>query len=152
MYIFDIAKKKVTIRIRHKLRSKFVDNTGKKKFGCVTGWCSRKKVPFMLFYSMINKMNIKNTMLCVTIYKQHAGQNLILFTFFYVLCKKKVLKRLSVLMDLYALGCPKHDFTIFTKCLSVCDTNFVAALEQKLMCEGAWNLIFSCILLQIGAD
>ena len=33
--------------------------------------------------------------------------------------------------DLHVLGCPKHDFTIFTKCLSLCDTNFVATLEQK---------------------
>ena len=33
------------------------------------------------------------------------------------------------------LGCPEHDFIIFTKCLFLCDTNIVAALEQKPMRE-----------------
>ena len=56
------------------------------------------------------------------------------------------------LTDLHVLECPEHDFTIFTKCLSVCDTNFVAALEQKQMGKYAWNLIFSCILIQTRAD
>ena len=43
------------------------------------------------------------------------------------------------LTDLHILGWFEHDFTIFTKCLSVglstrvCDTNFVAALEQEVM-------------------
>ena len=35
--------------------------------------------------------------------------------------------------DLYILRYPEHDFNIFTKCLSVCDANVVAALEQKLI-------------------
>ena len=35
--------------------------------------------------------------------------------------------------DLHVLGCPYHYFTIFTKSLSVCDTNIVAALAQKLI-------------------
>ena len=53
------------------------------------------------------------------------------------------------------LGCPEHDITIFTKCLFVdryvcryvCDTHIVAAPEQKLMVEIAWNFIFSCALI-----
>ena len=41
------------------------------------------------------------------------------------------------LMNLHVLGCVKQDFTTYTKCLSlslsVCGTNVVAALSQKLM-------------------
>ena len=43
------------------------------------------------------------------------------------------------LMDLHVLGCPEHDLTIYTKCLSVyisvCHANFVAPLVEKLMGE-----------------
>ena len=43
------------------------------------------------------------------------------------------------LTDLHVLGCPEYDFTIFTKYLCVCDTNFVAAVAQKLMDRIAWD-------------
>ena len=56
------------------------------------------------------------------------------------------------LMNLHVLGCPEQDFTIFTKFLSVCDANFVAALEQKLMGGIAWNFTFSCNPLLTLAD
>jgi len=47
-------------------------------------------------------------------------------------------------MDLYVLGGPEHDFTIFRKCLcAVCNTNFVGALAQKLLDRILWNFIFS---------
>ena len=40
-------------------------------------------------------------------------------------------------MNLQDLGCLEHDFIAFTKCLSVClsvcDTNFVAMLKQKIV-------------------
>ena len=39
----------------------------------------------------------------------------------------------QLLTDLHALRCFEHDFTIFAKCLSVCHTNFVVVLEQKLI-------------------
>ena len=45
------------------------------------------------------------------------------------------------LINLHVLGCPEHDLTIFGKCLSVCDTHFVAALEQKLMDRNSCKLI-----------
>ena len=42
---------------------------------------------------------------------------------------------LRFLMDLHVFCCLKHNFTIYTKCLSVCvsarDTNIVTALDQK---------------------
>ena len=62
------------------------------------------------------------------------------------------------LTDWHLLGCPEHDFTIFTKCLAACrsaclfDTNFVATLEQKLMGRFAWNFISNCSLIWIRAD
>ena len=34
---------------------------------------------------------------------------------------------------LHVLGCLEHDLTIFTKCLFVCNTNIVVALEYKLI-------------------
>ena len=37
--------------------------------------------------------------------------------------------------DGFSRLCLKYDLTIYTKCLSVCDTNFVATLAQKLMTE-----------------
>ena len=42
------------------------------------------------------------------------------------------------------LECYEHDLTIFGKCLSVCNTNFVAALTQKLIYRISLNFIFSC--------
>ena len=50
-------------------------------------------------------------------------------------------------MDLNILGCPEHDFTIYTKCLSICNTDFMAALAQKLMDGIAWNYTLSCIIV-----
>ena len=40
-----------------------------------------------------------------------------------------------ILTGLLALGCPEHDLTIFTKCLSVCvcDKIFVASLARELI-------------------
>ena len=63
-------------------------------------------------------------------------------------------------MDLYGLGCPEYDFTIFTKCLSVsrsdgrsvCDRNFETALAQRWMNVIERNFIFSCILAWTDAD
>ena len=56
------------------------------------------------------------------------------------------------IFDFRILGWPEHDFTIFTKCLSVdqsvcvghkyCGTKIVA---QNLIDWIAWNFIFSCI-------
>ena len=37
------------------------------------------------------------------------------------------------LTDLHILGCPTFSLLLQNVCLSVCDTNFVAVLEQKLM-------------------
>ena len=51
------------------------------------------------------------------------------------------------LTDLHALRCFEHDFTIFAKCLSVCHTNFVVVLEQKLISWITWNFTFSCVLI-----
>ena len=39
---------------------------------------------------------------------------------------------LRFLMDLHVSGCSEYDLTTFTKSLSVCDTNFVAALDRNL--------------------
>ena len=58
----------------------------------------------------------------------------LLFSIFYI--RRKYWNsgsiRLRFLTDLHVLGCSEHDFTTFTKCLSVClsvcDTNFLAAL------------------------
>ena len=36
------------------------------------------------------------------------------------------------LMDLPVLERPEHKFTIFSECVSVCDTDFVSVLEQNL--------------------
>ena len=37
------------------------------------------------------------------------------------------------LMDLHVFLCPERNFFFFSKYMSVCDTYFVAALEQTLM-------------------
>ena len=50
------------------------------------------------------------------------------------------------------MGCPEHDFGIFTKCLSVCDTDLLAMPARKLMDGIRWNFIFSCILTKTGAE
>ena len=37
------------------------------------------------------------------------------------------------LMEVHIVGCPEHNLIIFTKWLSIRDTNFVPALAQKQM-------------------
>ena len=55
-------------------------------------------------------------------------------------------------MNLHILGCPDHHFITYTKFLSGYETNFVAALMQKLMNRIARNFIFNSIFTKIGAD
>ena len=56
------------------------------------------------------------------------------------------------LTDLHVLGCLEHDFTLFTKCVCVCDTNLVTALEHKLIGRFAWSCIDWFKLILIEAD
>ena len=65
-----------------------------------------------------------------------------IFTFFYILYKEKRIGIVKIfdflfLTDLHFLECSEHDITIFTKSLSVCITNFMVALQQKLMSGNA---------------
>ena len=71
------------------------------------------------------------------------------FYFFHILHKKIGIKKifnLRFLTDLQVLGCPEQDFTNFTKCLSVIETDFVTTLAQKLINGMVRYCIFSCRL------
>ena len=86
-----------------------------------------------------------------TVFCNSGMPNITNFTCFHILWKMKVLESRKLptsvfLMSLHVLGCPEHDFIIYAICLPVCDTNFVAALTQKLMDGNEWNFSFSWIL------
>ena len=72
--------------------------------------------PFRSITGSIQKVNVSK------ISQAFTKDELIHFfiTFFCILCKKKVFESWKLLTSGHFLGCPKHDFTIFTKCLSVC--------------------------------
>ena len=60
---------------------------------------------------------------------------LLFFFNFYAMHKKESIQiekkfKFQFLMVLYVSGCPVYNLTIFRKCLSVSDTNFVAVLAE----------------------
>ena len=45
-------------------------------------------------------------------------------------------------MDLHVLEYPEDDFTVYTKCLSACDANFVVELAQL---HNGWKCKYSAM-------
>ena len=67
-------------------------------------------------------------------------------TFFYILYRKKILESRIFSTQIFdgftRFGISEDDFTVYTKCLSACDANFVVELAQL---HNGWKCKYSAM-------